>query len=157
MISPKASIYGDVFVDESSRVDDFAILSGKITIGKNVHISCHASIIGDVIIEDFCALSGGARIYAKSDDYSGEWMTNPTVPTEFTNVDECPVTVSKHSIIGANSVILPGVTIGEGAAIGAGSVISKDVEPWTIVVSHNRVIGKRKKTLLNLEALLCDY
>jgi len=154
MISQKASIYGDVFVDETSRIDDFCVLSGNITIGRYVHISCHASIIGDVIVEDFCALSGGVRVYAKSDDYSGEWMTNPTVPSEFTNVDMRPVTIGKHAIVGANSVILPGVTIGEGAAVGACSIIKKDVKPWTIVVGTGKVIGTRKKRCLDLECEL---
>ena len=151
MISEKASVYGDITVDPSSRVDDFCVLSGHIIIGRYVHISCHASIIGEVVIEDFCALSGGSRIYAKSDDYSGEWMTNPTVPSHLTNVHIEPVYICKHAIIGANSVILPGVTIGEGAAVGANSVIKKDVEPWTIVVGTGRMIGSRSKKCLDLQ------
>jgi dTDP-4-amino-4,6-dideoxy-D-glucose acyltransferase len=154
MISEKASVYGDVTVDPSSRVDDFCVLSGHIIIGRYVHLSCHASIIGDVVMEDFSGLSGGVRVYAKSDDYSGEWMTNPTVPSHLTNVHSEPVRICKHAIIGANSVILPGVTIGEGAAVGANSVIRKDVEPWTIVVGTGKVIGERKKRCLELECEL---
>jgi dTDP-4-amino-4,6-dideoxy-D-glucose acyltransferase len=154
VISEKASVYGDVTVDSSSRVDDFCVLSGHIIIGRYVHLSCHASIIGDVVMEDFSALSGGVRVYAKSDDYSGEWMTNPTVPSHLTNVHSEPVRICKHAIIGANSVILPGVTIGEGAAVGANSVIRKDVEPWTIVVGTGKVIGERKKRCLELECEL---
>jgi dTDP-4-amino-4,6-dideoxy-D-glucose acyltransferase len=154
MISEKASVYGDVTVDPSSRVDDFCVLSGHIVIGRYVHLSCHTSIIGDVVMEDFSGLSGGVRIYAKSDDYSGEWMTNPTVPKHLTNVDIRPVRICKHAIVGANSVILPGVTIGEGAAVGANSVIRKDVEPWTIVVGTGKVIGERKKRCLELECEL---
>jgi len=154
MISPKASVYGDVYISPKARVDDFVVISGPITISHYVHIACHCSLIGNILMMPFSGLSGGVRVYAKSDDYSGEWMTNPTVPEEFTKVDDRPVVIGRHAIVGANSVILPGVTIGEGAAVGANSVIRKDVEPWTIVVGTGKVIGTRKKRCLDLECEL---
>ena len=150
MISEKASIYGNVVVDPTSRVDDFAVLSGNITIGRHVHISGHASIVGDVIMEDFTALSWGARIFAKKDDYSGEWMTNPAVPAHLTNVDSRPVRICRHAVILPNAVVLPGVTVGEGAVVGATSVISKDVKPWTIVAARGMVVGERSRHALEL-------
>lgn len=151
MISSKASLYGTITVDPTSRVDDFVILSGNIRIGRYVHVSCHASIIGEVVMEDYSGISGGVRVYGKSDDYSGKWLTNPTVPSHLTNVDCRPVCIERHAIIGANSVILPGVRIGEGAAVGANSVIRKNVEPWTIVVGTGKVIGRRDTRCLSLE------
>lgn len=151
MISPKASLYGDVQVDPTSRVDDFAVLSGRIRIGRHVHVSCHAVLIGEIEVEDFAGVSVGVRIFAKSDDFSGEWMTNPCVPAHLTNVDARPVRICRHAIIGANAVIFPGVTVGEGAAVGAGALVTKDVPPWTIVVSRNRIIGERSRRLLELE------
>jgi galactoside O-acetyltransferase len=82
-------------------------------------------------------------------------MTNPTVPAVYTRVDERPVRLGKHAIVGANAVILPGVVIGEGAAIGAQAIITKDVEPWAIVVGRNQKVGVRSQRLLELEAQLC--
>ena len=154
MISEKASLYGDVRVDPTSRIDDFAVLSGQIRIGQYVHIACHCSLIGSIEMQEFSGLSGGVRIYAKSDDYSGEWMTNPTVPPELTRVNSEPVRIGRHAIVGANAVILPGVTVGEGAAVGAGALITKDVPPWAIVVGRNQVIGERKRRVLELECEL---
>ena len=154
MISSRASLYGAVIVNPSSRVDDFAVLSGAITIGRNVHVSCHATLIGEISVGDFAAVSVGARIFARSDDYSGEWMTNPTVPAHLTCVDARPVLIGRHAIVGANAVILPGVTVGEGAAIGAGALITRDVPAWAIVVGRNKVIGERKRRVLELECEL---
>lgn len=151
MISSRASLYGDVQVDPTSRIDDFAVLSGEITVGPYVHIACHCSLIGNIEMQAFSGLSGGVRVYAKSDDYSGEWMTNPCVPPELTRVNSKPVRIGRHAIVGANAVLLPGVTVGEGAAIGAGAMITKDVPPWSIVVERNKVIGKRSQRLLELE------
>jgi acetyltransferase-like isoleucine patch superfamily enzyme len=154
VISPRASLYGDIQISDSSRIDDFVVLSGDIVIGRYVHIACHCTLIGDIEMQDFSGLSGGVRIYAKSDDYSGEWMTNPCVPSRLTRVDARPVRIGRHAIVGANAVILPGVTVGEGAAIGAGALITKDVPAWTVVVGRNKVIGGRNRRVLQLETEL---
>jgi galactoside O-acetyltransferase len=75
------------------------------------------------------------------------------VPAKYTNVSHAPVTIGRHAIIGCGAVILPGVTIGEGAAVGALSLVTKDVPPFTIVAgTPAKVIGQRKRDLLELEA-----
>lgn len=57
-----------------------------------------------------------------------------------------PVTIEKYSWICSRSIILPGVTIGEGAVVASGSVVTKDVEPYTIVGGiPAKVIGQREK------------
>ena len=73
---------------------------------------------------DFSGLSSRITIYSSNDDYSGNNMTNPSIPTEFTNVTHADVIIKKHAIIGSGSVILPGVTIEEGAAVGALSLVN---------------------------------
>ena len=83
-------------------------------------------------MEDFSGLSGGVRVYTGSENYTGGTLTNPTVPAPYRVPMRSFVRLRRHAIIGANSVILPGVTIGEGAAIGAHSLVTKDCEPWTI-------------------------
>lgn len=139
LISRKCSIYGASHISLGSnvRIDDFCILSGNITIGSYVHISAYASMFsGDshITIGDFVALSSRNVIYAESDDYSGESMVNPMVPDEYKNLQRGDVSIGRHSIIGTGSTILPGVTIGEGVAVGAMSLINKDLEEWTINV-----------------------
>ena len=158
-ISTKASIYGAsrISLGPHSRVDDFCVLSagaGGIHIGRNVHIAIMCSLIGKGRIElhDFSGLSSRVSIYSSTDDYSGEYMTNPTVPEEFTNVDHRGVVLQRHVIIGAGAVILPGVTIGEGSAVGALGLVSKDLEPFGIYAGAPlKRIKSRSRGLLNLE------
>ena len=136
LISDKASIYNPQYITigDYSRIDDFCILSAGvdgIDIGRNVHLACYVSLIGraKITVENFAGISSRSAIYSSNDDYSGRYMSGPTVPEEFTNVSHKAVRIGKHVIVGVNSVILPGVTLGEGAAIGAFSMVNRDCEP----------------------------
>ena len=163
-LSSKASIYGAsrISLGSHSRIDDFCVLSagdGGIDIGRNVHIAVMSSLIGKgrITIDDFCNISSRVSIYSSSDDYSGEFLTNPTVPEEFTNVDHRAVVLKRHVIIGSGTVILPGVTIGEGSAVGAMSLVAKDLESFSIYVgSPLKRLRSRSKRLLELEKLYLD-
>lgn len=132
LISRYCTIYKpeNIEIGNNVRIDDFCILSAgkQIKIGSYVHIACYTSIIGagEVIISDYCSISGRVSIYSSSDDYSGNFMTNPMVPENFTNVIHAAVILQKHVIIGCGSVILPGVTLEEGVAIGAMSLVQNN-------------------------------
>lgn len=147
-------------IGDSVIIDDFVFLMGgaKSTIGSFVHIAAFASIVGggEFVMEDFAGLSGGSRVYTGDDDYTGGSLTGPTVPPEYRQPVRSFVHIKKHAIIGANTVILPGVTIGEGAAIGACSLVTKDCEPWTIHVGTpaRPLRPRRKERILELEAEL---
>ena len=79
-------------------------------------------------------------------------MTNPTVHEEYTSEEVGGVTLGRHVIIGANSVILPGVTIGDGAAVGALSLVTKNLGEWGVFFgSPAKHLKKRSKDLLKLE------
>ena len=161
-ISEKASIYGAARISLGNhvRIDDFCVLSagpGGIEIGNHVHIACFCSLIGKEAIrmEDFSGLSSRVSVYSSSDDYSGEWLTNPTVPEEFTHVDHRPVVMRRHCIIGAGSVILPGVILGEGCAIGALSLVTRNCEEFTMYLGvPARKIKERSRRVLELESRL---
>lgn len=158
-VSRRASIHGAsrIALGDRVRIDDFCILSagdGGIAIGSNVHVACYSSLIGrgTITLADFVNVSSRVSIYSSSDDYSGATMTNPTVPEEFTGVKHAPVTLGRHAIIGAGSVILPGVTLGDGVAVGALSLVSRDVPPWTVVGGNPlRMLKPRRQDLLVLE------
>lgn len=147
---------------DNVRVDPYAVLTatggGSLRVGSFVHLSAHLflSASAGVEIGDFVALSVGTKVFTRSDDYTGEWMTNPTVPAEFTWADGAgPVRIHRHVIVGAGTIILPQVEIGEGAAIGAGSLVKQALESWTIHAgSPSRPIRPRLRGVLEHEARL---
>ena len=79
-------------------------------------------------------------------------MTNPTVPSQFTGVTHADIYLGKHVIIGSGSVILPGVTLEEGVAIGALSLVTKSCKAFGIYAGNPaKFVKERKKDLLELE------
>ena len=158
-VSTKTSIYGAerISFGDNVRIDDFCFLSagaGGITLGNNIHISTYSSIAGqgEVIMEDFSGLSSRVSIYSSSDDYSGAALTNPTIPAEFSNVIHGKVHLKKHVIVGAGSVILPGVLLEIGVAVGALSLVTKSFEEFSIISGNPAKFFKKRKTnLIELE------
>ena len=159
LISDKSSIYNapNIHIGNNVRIDDFCILSageGGIYIGDHVHIACYVSIIGKgkIELQDFCGISGRTSIYSSNDDYSGKFLTGPTVPKEFKNVVHSPVKIGRHVIIGVNCCILPGVTIDNGSAVGAFSLVNKNIESGVIVMGiPAKKIKKRSADIFELE------
>lgn len=156
MVSRKASFYGigNMTLGNHVRIDDFCVLSGRITIGSYVHIAAGSMLFGGtygIYMEDYSGLSSRCVIYAASDDYSGRHMTNPTVPKQYLGVHESAVKIGKHSIVGSGCTILPGATIEEGCAVGAMSLVTKHTEPWGVyfgIPATRR--GERDTRLLDL-------
>ncbi len=156
-ISRKASIYqaGKISLGDDVRIDDFCVISGNVSLGSFIHIATHSALFGGVagiVLEDFTTISSRCAVYALSDDYSGYAMTNPTVPDKYRNVIDGQVKIERHVIIGTGTTILPAVLIGEGAAVGAMSLVKESLEPWGIYVGIPcKMIRDRKRDLLNLE------
>lgn len=160
LISRKASFYGvsRISIGNNVRIDDFCVLSagkGGIQIGNFVHIAVYASLMGEgkITIGDFSGISSKVSIYSSNDDYSGEFMSNPTVPVEFTGVFHADVTICKHVLVGSGSIILPGVTLKDGCAIAALSLVSSDCDEFYIYKGNPaKMVVKRCQGLLKLEA-----
>jgi acetyltransferase-like isoleucine patch superfamily enzyme len=158
-ISTKASIYNadKIHIGSNVRIDDFCVVSAGtagIEIGNFVHLAVFSSLIGAgrIALGDFCGLSSRVAIYSSNEDYSGRHMTNPTIPPEFTGVTHADVTIGRHAIIGAGSIVLPGVTLEEGVAIGALSLVTKTCKAFGIYRgAPARRIGARKRDLLEVE------
>lgn len=156
-ISDKASFYGagNITIGSNVRIDDFCILSENINIGNYIHIAAYSALFGGsagIELRDFANISSRVSIYAVSDDYSGATMTNPMIPDEYKNLTREPVIISRHVIIGASSVVLPGAVLNEGASFGAFSLIKGEIESWTINAGIPcRVIKPRRRDLLELE------
>ena len=156
-ISTKTSIYypETIEIGDNTRIDDFCIISGKVKIGRNVHIAPFCLLAGGeegIILEDYTTLAYSVRVFSRSDDYTGATLTNVTFPDKYRNVTKKPVIIEKHSIIGTNSVIFPGVVIKEGTAVGAMSLVKISTQPWGIYAGiPARKIKDRKRDLLELE------
>ncbi|WP_138380610.1 acyltransferase [Luteithermobacter gelatinilyticus] len=156
-ISDRASIH-DAFqieIGDNSRIDDYCVISGKVKIGRNVHIAVFCNLAGGtegIVMEDFSGLAYGCHVFSQSDDYSGRTMTNPTIPTEFKKEIKGAVYIGRHCILGTNSIVFPGVTLAEGTAVGASAVVTKSTDPWHIYIGNPaKKIKKRRKDLLELE------
>ena len=158
-LSRKASIYAPemISIGDHIRIDDFAFLSGEITLGSHIHIAPFCALIGGaggagIVMKDYSGLSGNVMIYSISDDYSGNFMTNPTIPPEYTHIEKGRVLLEKYVIVGVLSVILPGITIGEGSAVGAMSLVTRDMPEWKICGGvPARPLKDRSRNLLELE------
>jgi galactoside O-acetyltransferase len=158
-IDRTARIYGAerLEIGDHVRIDAYSVIScgaDGISIGNHVHVAAFAFLAGAARIElrDFANLSGRVSIYSSNDDYSGNALMGPTVPDELRNVTNAPVVLGRHAIVGAGSVVLPGVEIGDGAAVGALTLVRRDVEPFTTVVgTDGRVLGERSTRVLELE------
>jgi acetyltransferase-like isoleucine patch superfamily enzyme len=161
-IWPQAKIVGAdrISIGNSVIIDDFVFLMGgqETTIGSFVHIASFTSITGGgtFVMGDFAGLSGGVRVYTGNEDYSGRSLTNPTVPAPFRVPVRTSVRIDRHAIVGANTVILPGVVIGEGAVVGANSLVTKNCEPWTVYFGSpaKAIKTRRKERIHELEAEL---
>ena len=164
LISKDARIIGpqNVEIKNNVRIDGFttiAAMNGYLKLENFIHIGsyCFLACGFGVHMKDFSGLSQGVKIYTSTDDYSGESLTNPTVPDNFKNVFSGPVSLEKHVIIGTSSSILPNLSIGEGSSVGAHSLVTKSLEPWGVYFGTPvRRIKDRSKKLLELEKKLND-
>jgi len=161
-ISDRASFYGlsRISIGSNVRIDDYCVLAagiGGINIGSHVHIAVGSSLIGAgrITLDDFSGVSSRVSIYSSSDDYSGASLTNPTVPDEYKQVLHAPVHLGKHVIVGSGSVILPGITLEDGVAVGALSLVTKRCTAFGIYAGNPaKRIRDRKQDLLELEKRL---
>lgn len=162
-IAKNCTIIGaeNIAIGDNVRIDGYCTLvaTGQsfINLGSFIHIGGYCSVLAaeGVTIDDLSTLSWGVRVFTRSDDFSGSCLTNPTVPSKYTGVKGGTVRLAKHVIVGANSVILPKVSLGEGAAVGGMSMVSNNLDEWGIYsgVPAKR-IKDRKRDLLELEKAL---
>jgi galactoside O-acetyltransferase len=103
-------------------------------------------------MKDYSGVSSRVSIYSSSDNYDGEYMTNPCLPNHVTNTLHKEVIIGKHVVIGSNSVVLPGVNLTDGCSIGAMSLVNKSVDgPYILAGIPAKKIRERKSNIFNLE------
>lgn len=162
MVARNCTIIGleNVTIGDNVRIDGFTSIiapKGKVKIGSYVHIAtgCALGARAGIEISDFCSLSQGVRVFSAIDDFGGRYMTSATVPAEVLRVHAAPITLARHVPVGSGTLILPGVSIGEGAAVGALSLVNHSLKEWMIYAGNPaKEIGPRSRDLLLLEPLI---
>ncbi len=149
-----------------SIIQNFQKSSNGIRIGNFVSIRGELLLFahgGEIVIGDYCYIGAGTKIWSAKKISIGNRVliahnvnifdndTHPQNPNarhnhykeiitsghpHHINLNECEVTIHDDVWIGCQSIILKGITIGEGAIVGAGSVVTKDVPPYTIVAGN---------------------
>lgn len=157
LISRTSCLYSAEYISigDFSIVDDFCILSGNVEIGRNVHLAHGCRVIAGrdgISLDDFSGLAFGVTVFAQSDDYGGDALTNPTVPMKFRKITRARVEIGRHVIVGAGAIVFPGVILGEGSSIGSSSMVTKSTEPWSVYFGiPAKKIRNRHRNLLELE------
>ncbi len=137
IIHPTVAISPAVFQGKKSNlsVGEFSFL-GRVNIALHTHVT----------IGKFVCINDGALILTASHDVlDPEWKHK-----------KAPVIIEDYAWVAMNTIILPGVTIGRGAVVAAGAVVSKNVEPFTIVAGNPaKPLSKNRTTTLNYNP--CEF
>jgi galactoside O-acetyltransferase len=159
-ISKKASLFAKdkITIGENVRIDDFCVLSGGsgLVIGDHIHIACGAMFYAGAGIElrDFSQFAPRVLVMTTSDDWTGRSLVGPCIPDEFKpHLQKARVIIGRHVLLGANCMVMPGVTIGDGCSVGAFSLVKDSLEPWGIYagIPARRIGDRNKARMLDLE------
>ncbi len=133
----KVNIYGNCKIGMYCNIGSFVEIGPGVNIGNKVSIAAFCFIPSGVTIEDGCFI--GPRVTFTNDKYppshKEQWQ---------------PILIKRNASLGAGSIILPGVTIGVGAMIGAGTVVTRDIaDGW-------RVVGNPAKRVIP-PVIICEH
>jgi acetyltransferase-like isoleucine patch superfamily enzyme len=139
---------GAIEIGAGTRLADDVFLQGGtgLRIGDRVEIGPFVSVAGGGRSEigDEAVLCAGCRVLTGTEVVDGSGLTNPTAPKELRAVMRAGVRIGAHARIGANAVVLPGRSLGEGAVVGGAALVAHDLEPWTVYAGRPcRPVGRR--------------
>jgi acetyltransferase-like isoleucine patch superfamily enzyme len=129
-------------IGDNTKIGPFVEIQKNVTVGRNCKIQSHSFLCEGISIEDEAFIGHGVMFI--NDRYPRSATASGALQTE-ADWKVVPTVIKKGASIGSNATILCGVTVGEGAIVGAGSVVTKDVPPRTIVAGNPaKVIRKIK-------------
>jgi len=155
-----------VQIGDNCIIDDFTYISGELILGKGVHIGSNCNFQAGkskIFINHYSGISSGCRFFAVSSDYLASDIDLPTLPKNFINITSSTIneniSIGRACLIGANTIILPGVTVPDGCSFGAASKISKRryLEYSFYLNECKKIISKRdsQKIINQLKKLNC--
>lgn len=128
-----------IFLGSHVRIDCFCLLSAGtdgIHMDDYSHLGAATHLFGSggkIHIETCVGISSRVSIFTSSDDYKEGYLATPMVSTDLRKIHNAPVIIKTRSVIGCGSILLPGVTLHESAAVGALSLVKSDVDKATLV------------------------
>lgn len=130
-------LHGDVHLERGVGVGEGSILSGNVTVRERGNLVRENELIGDVEIGKYCAVGPKTSFQQRNHVTNRPGiqfkMYRDVLGTELGHDDADPIIVGNDVWFGRNVTVLPGVSIGHGAIIGAGSIVTQDVEPYETV------------------------
>ena len=138
-----------VEIQNHVSIDAWTYISTKLIIGNYIHIAPSVTILGGgnslLKMGNFTNIGSGGRIVCATDDFE-QGLISPVVPVEHRTIINKPIIFEDYATLGVNCTVLPGITLAEGSIVGAGSVVTRNTEPWTIYGGiPAKPIKKRKK------------
>lgn len=153
----------NVHLGSNVRIDCFSVFTAGasgIIVEDHVHIGAYCCLLGSagkIHLESFTGLSARTTVFTATDDYLEGFMTNPTVPDKYKKVRTGDVVLRRHALVGCGSVLLPGVTLGLGASVGALSLVNRSVPEFAIGFGNPiRIVASRDRRVLELEKEFID-
>lgn len=141
-IHPLADVK-DASIGRDTRVWQYAVVLAGATIGENCNLCAHTLVEGDVVVGNNVTIKSGVFLWdgtrIEDNVFIGPnaTFTNDPMPRSKVYPDRFSgITVKKGASIGANATLLPGITIGCNAMIGAGAVVTRDVPENAVVVGN---------------------
>lgn len=138
MIHPLAEVQSTK-IGEGTRIWQFCVILSQAVIGKNCNICAQVLIENDVVIGNYVTVKSGVQIWdgARVEDHvfigPNVTFTNDLLPRSMNKDYNCKgIILRKGCSIGANTTLLAGIEVGEYALIGAGSVVTKNIPPYTV-------------------------
>lgn len=158
LIRSHTVIYLNNFIGDDFKTGNGAVIRGNNHIGNRVVIGNHTVIEGDCVIEDDVTIHSSCYIGEDTMIKKGAWI-GPGCTTLLTPHPRCrhkhlcnrgPL-IEKNAIIGGGTILMPRITIGEGAIIGSGSIVTKDVHAGMVATGIPAIITKK------VEAIVCPF
>ena len=130
-------------VEEGANIQRGADFSAyaKVRVGKRAWIGVNCNVWGSVTIEDEVLMGPDCEIHSFNHGFSR--LDIPIMDQDFT--EDRPVRICKGAWIGSSVILLPGVRVGEGAVVGAGSVVTKDIPDYAIAAGNPAAVKKYRK------------
>jgi len=149
-----------VSIGDDCVIDDFTYISTSLELKNNIHISAGCKFIGGrdslVTIDQYSAIAPGAVLAAGSNDFTGGIATPFVLKELKADAQIGSIHIGRHCIVGSNTVVLPNVIFGEGATVGALSLVKGDLKPWVLYagIPVKKIRDRNKEQVLKFEKIL---